>query len=74
MSRTYLRKYMEFKVVNQLNLIGTMKTFTKPNCNLCIDERLKTLKKLREKRVMVVNKNSEIYRACWHKTTSIDFS
>ena len=30
-SRTYLRKYMTFKVVKQLNPIGAMKTFTKPN-------------------------------------------
>ena len=43
-SRTYLRKYMTFKFVNQLDLIGAMKTFTKPNCNLCIEERLTILK------------------------------
>ena len=30
-SFTDLHKYMTFKVVNQLNLIGSMKTFTKPN-------------------------------------------
>ena len=30
-SHTYLRKYMRFKLVNQLNPIGAMKTFTKPN-------------------------------------------
>ena len=30
-SCTYLHKYMTFKVVNQLNLIGSMKKFTKPN-------------------------------------------
>ena len=33
MSRTDLRKYMTFKVVKQINPIGAMKTFTKPNCN-----------------------------------------
>ena len=33
-SRTDLRKYMTFKLVKQLNPIGAMKTFTKPNCNL----------------------------------------
>ena len=38
MSRTYLRKYMTFKVVKQLNLIGAIKTFTKTNCNLCMEE------------------------------------
>ena len=35
-SCTDLRKYMMFKVVKQLNPIGPMKTFTKPNCNLCM--------------------------------------
>ena len=35
-SRTDLRKFMTFKVINQLNPIGAMKKFTKPNCNLCM--------------------------------------
>ena len=43
-SRTDLRKYTTFKVVNQLNLIGVMKTFTKPNCNICMYEPLTILK------------------------------
>ena len=45
-SRTYLRKYMTFKIINQLNLIGVMKTFTKPICNICMQEGLTILKKL----------------------------
>ena len=48
---------MTFKVVKQLNPIGAMKTFTKPNCNLCMEERLKILKKLRGKHVTFKNKN-----------------
>ena len=67
-SRKDLRKYMMFKVVKQLNHIGAMKTFTKPNCNLCMEERLTILKKLRDKRVTIMNKNSEIYGACRHNT------
>ena len=47
MSCTDIRKYMTFKVVKQINPIGAMKTFTKPNCNLCIEECLTILKKLR---------------------------
>ena len=47
-SRTDIRKYMTFKVVNKLKPIGTMKTFTKPNCNLCMEERLTTLKNMHE--------------------------
>ena len=67
-SRTDLRKYMPCKVVKQLNPIGATKTFTKPNCNLCMEERLTILKKLRDKRVMIINKHLEIYGACRHKT------
>ena len=33
-SRTDLRKYTKLKLVKQINLIGAMETFTKPNCNL----------------------------------------
>ena len=60
---------MTFKVVKQLNLNGAMKTFTKPDYNLCMEEHLTILKKLREKPVTVMNKNLEIYGACGHKIT-----
>ena len=69
MSRTYLRKYTAFKAVNQLNPIGAMKKITKSNYNLCIEERLTIIKNLRDKRVTIMKKNSEIYGACRHKTT-----
>ena len=42
-SRTDLRKCMTFKLLKQINLIGAMKTFMKPNCNLCMQERLTIL-------------------------------
>ena len=54
-------------------MIGAMKTSTKPNFNLCMQERLTILKKLHDKRVTVMNKNSEIYGACRHKTTFHQF-
>ena len=50
-SRTDLRKYMTFKVVKELNPIGEMKTFTKPNCNLCVQERYRTWRRSEERRV-----------------------
>ena len=65
-TRTDLRKYMMFKVVNQLNRIVAMKTFTKTNCNVCMEERLTILKKLLDKPVTIMNENSEIYGACRH--------
>ena len=36
---------MVFKVVHQLNPIGAMNTFMKPNFNLCMEEHLMILKK-----------------------------
>ena len=72
-SRTDLHKYITFKVLKQLNLIGAMKTFIKPNCNLYMQEHLTISKKLRDKRVTFMNKNSETYGACRHKTTFHQF-
>ena len=68
-SRTDLRKCITFKVLKQLNSIGAMKTFTKPNFILCMQERLTILKKIHDKCVTVMNKNLEIYGTCRHKTT-----
>ena len=68
MSRTDLRKYMMFKVVKQLNPIGAMETFTKPNYNIFMKELLNILKQIHDKRDMVMNKNLGIYGACRHKT------
>ena len=68
-SRTYLRKYMAFKLVKQINPIGAMKRFTIPNCNLCMEQRLNTLTNIHDKPVTIMNKNLEIYGSCRHKTT-----
>ena len=43
-SCTDLLMYMMFKLVKQINPIGATKTFTKPNCNLCTEDRLTILK------------------------------
>ena len=64
---------MTFKVIKQINPIDAKKIFTKPNCNLCMQERLTILKMLRDKRVTVMNKNSEICGACRHKTSFYRF-
>ena len=68
-SRMDLRKHMMFKLINQLKPIDAMKTFTKPNCNLCMQEHLTILKNIRDKRVTIMNINLEIYGACRHKKT-----
>ena len=56
-SRTDILKFMTFKVVNQLNPIGAMRTFTKPNCNLYMEECLKILKQLRDKHSSIYTSN-----------------
>ena len=63
------RNRMTFTVVNQLNPIGEMNSFTKPNFNLCMEECLKILKKLCDKRITFMKITLEIYGACRHKTT-----
>ena len=57
-SLTYLCKYITFKLVKELNLIGKMKTFTNINCNLYMEEHLTILKNIHDKRVTVMNNNS----------------
>ena len=69
MSRIDLLKYMTFQVVKQLNLIGAMKTVTKPNCNQFIEERLTIHKNICEKCVTIMNNNSEVYGAFRQTTT-----
>ena len=64
---------MTFKLVKQLNLIGAMKKFTKPNCNQFIEEVLTILKKIRDKCVTIMNNILEIYGACRHRTNFYQF-
>ena len=64
---------MVFELVKEINLICAMKKITKSNCNLCMEESLTILKKLREKCVMFMNNNLDIYGALWHKKTSHQF-
>ena len=72
-SCTYLRKLMTFKIVKQFIPIGEMKTLTKPDCGLCIKERLIILKNLCGKHVTVMHNNSDMYGAFRHKTTFCRF-
>ena len=67
--RMDLRKYITFKLVNHFNPIGAMKSFTKNNCNLFMEEHLTILKKLCDKRITIMNKHSKLYGACWHQPT-----
>ena len=62
---------MTFKVVKQLNPVGAMKFYMKPNCNICMHEHFMVLNKLCDKRVTVMNKN---FRDLWGLLAQNDFS
>ena len=53
---TDLRKGVLFRVINHINPIFEMKKITKPNCNLCTEERLTTIKIYVKKCVTIMNK------------------
>ena len=60
---------MAFKVVKQLNPIGAMKKFTKPDFNPYMQKRGTVLKNIFEKGITFMNKSLDIYVAFRHKTT-----
>ena len=64
-----LHECMAFKEEHTINLIEEMKSFMKPNPNLFTGWKLTMLKKLCDKNVTLMNKNSDIYRACRNKTS-----
>ena len=67
-SHTDLCNCVAFKVVNHLNPIGVMKSFTKPNCTIFVEEHLTILKRICDRNVTLINKNTEIYGVCLHRT------
>ena len=67
-SHQELRNIMKFEILSSVKPIGAMKTFGKPECTLCMKERLSILDFIRKKSVHVMNSCSEIYGACRHKT------
>ena len=63
-----LRKCIMLKAVKNIKPIVDTKSFTKPNCNVCMEERLTILKNLRDKRVTFMNKKLKVYRDFRHYT------
>jgi hypothetical protein len=58
---------VKVSILWQGNPISCNKSFGKMNCFLCMKERILILKHLRENPDIIINSNSEIYRACRHK-------
>ena len=59
---------MTFKVSKQIKPTVSIKTLTKPNCSICTEEILTILKKLCDKRVMLMNKDLEVHGVLLNKT------
>ena len=74
MSINYLHNCIIFKLVKQINSIGDMNSFTKPNFMLCMEEWLNMLKNIRDQNITLMNNNSEIYWACQNKNNFYQFS
>ena len=60
------RETMHFKVLAKVNPIGSMKTWGKPSCTLCMKERLKIVSRSRRRYRNLINACSDIYGACRH--------
>ena len=64
---------MRLELMKYPNPNETMKTLTKPSCNISMEELLTVLRNICDKHVTLVNRNFDIYRVCWHKTTLHSF-
>ena len=54
---------MKFEVLAKVNPIGSMKTWGKPSCTLCMKERLEMVSRSRRRYGNLINACSEIYGA-----------
>ena len=59
---------MDFKVLQKMNPISTMKTIGTDHCKLYTDEKIKIIKYTRELGPLIINKCLEVYGACRHRT------
>ena len=72
-SQPDLRMHTTFKVVKQLNHIGSMKTFTEPSFNMRIEERLTILKNVCDECVTFMNKKQRYTGSSGTRQLSIIF-
>ena len=73
-SHINLHMRMVSEVVKQLNPVGSMKIFMELNCNVCMEERLTTPQKLRDKYGTLLNKNWKYMGPDGIKRLSINFA
>ena len=60
------REIMKSEILSKVNPIGSMKTWSKSSCTLCMKERLEIAGRSQRSHGKLVNACSEIYGACCH--------
>ena len=60
------RKIMSFDILSTVNPIGSMKTWGKSSCTLCMKERIEIIDNSRRKYSQINNACSEVYGSCRH--------
>ena len=60
------RKIMPFGILSTVNPIGSMKTWGKLSCTLCMKEIVEIIDNSRRRYRQIINACSEVYGACCH--------
>ena len=60
------REIMSFGILSTVNPIGSMKTWGKLSCTLCMKERIEIIDNSRRRYSRIINACSEVYGACRH--------
>ena len=55
-----------FDILSKVNTIGSMKTWGKSSCTLCIKERIEIIDNSQLRYIQIINACPEFYRACRH--------
>ena len=60
------RKIMSFNILPTVNPIGSMKTWGKSSCTLCMKERIEIIDNSRRRYSRIINAFSEVHGSCRH--------
>ena len=60
------REIMSFGILSTVNPIGSMKTWVKLSCTLCMKERIEIIDNSRHRYSRIINVCSEVYGVCRH--------
>ena len=60
------REIMSFDIISKVNPIGSMKTWGKLSCTLCMKERIEIIDNWQRRYSLIINSCSEVHGACRH--------